>query len=147
MIPDFVPASEVELGRRFLDSGHVVIEAENADCLAAIRDCVVGAAAKFLGIAAPADRAAFLNGIGAHVAVARLNDLRLAVLNHMAAQDWLRRAYYALARDALAALVGNELVMQRRVNLSVQLPDDSSSLLPVHADVWDGDSPFEVVLW
>ena len=37
--------------------------------------------------------------------------------------------------------------MQRRLNLSIQLPGDRSSLLPVHADVWDGDSPFEVVAW
>jgi len=39
------------------------------------------------------------------------------------------------------------LAMQRRVNLSVQLPNDDSSLLPVHADVWSGDSPFEIVVW
>jgi sporadic carbohydrate cluster 2OG-Fe(II) oxygenase len=37
--------------------------------------------------------------------------------------------------------------MQRGVGLNVQLPEDDSSLLPIHADVWDGDSPFEVVMW
>ena len=37
--------------------------------------------------------------------------------------------------------------MQSRVNLSIQLPQDNSSLLPVHADTWSGDSPFEVVVW
>ena len=37
--------------------------------------------------------------------------------------------------------------MQLRINLSIQLPGDESSLLPVHADTWSGDSPFEVVLW
>jgi sporadic carbohydrate cluster 2OG-Fe(II) oxygenase len=37
--------------------------------------------------------------------------------------------------------------MQRRVNLSIQLPGDESSLLPVHTDTWAGDSPFEVVMW
>jgi sporadic carbohydrate cluster 2OG-Fe(II) oxygenase len=44
-------------------------------------------------------------------------------------------------------LVGNELAMQLRVNLSIQFPDDDSSLLPVHADTWSGDSPYEVVVW
>jgi len=43
--------------------------------------------------------------------------------------------------------VGNELAMQLRVNLSIQLPNDDSSLLPVHSDTWSGDSPFEVVVW
>jgi len=37
--------------------------------------------------------------------------------------------------------------MQSRVNLSIQLPNDASSLLATHADTWSGDSPFEVVVW
>ena len=37
--------------------------------------------------------------------------------------------------------------MQSRVNLSIQMPEDSSSLLPIHADTWSGVSPFEVVVW
>jgi sporadic carbohydrate cluster 2OG-Fe(II) oxygenase len=37
--------------------------------------------------------------------------------------------------------------MQRKINLSIQLPQDDSSLLPLHSDVWSGCSPFEVVLW
>jgi sporadic carbohydrate cluster 2OG-Fe(II) oxygenase len=37
--------------------------------------------------------------------------------------------------------------MQLNVNLSIQLPKDDSSLLPIHADTWSGDSPFEVVVW
>ena len=44
-------------------------------------------------------------------------------------------------------MVGNELAMQMRVNLSIQLPGDTSSLLPTHADTWSGDSPYEVVVW
>jgi len=43
--------------------------------------------------------------------------------------------------------VGNELVIQKRINLSIQLPKDSSSLLPLHADTWSGVSPFEIVIW
>ena len=34
-----------------------------------------------------------------------------------------------------------------RVNLSIQLPNDGSSLLPIHADTWSGVSPFETVIW
>ena len=37
--------------------------------------------------------------------------------------------------------------MQRKVNLSIQFPKDKSSLLPIHSDVWSGDSPFEMVVW
>ena len=37
--------------------------------------------------------------------------------------------------------------MQLRTNLSIQIPNDNSSLLPIHADTWSGDSPFETVVW
>ena len=37
--------------------------------------------------------------------------------------------------------------MQLRINLSIQMPKDDSSLLPIHSDVWSGDSPFEGVIW
>ena len=55
--------------------------------------------------------------------------------------------FYSLAESFIKSLVGNELVIQKRINLSIQLPNDDSSLLPVHADVWNGDSPFELVMW
>jgi sporadic carbohydrate cluster 2OG-Fe(II) oxygenase len=58
-----------------------------------------------------------------------------------------RQTLFSLAKDTIEAIVGNELVMQARVNLSIQLPNDDSSLLHTHADTWSGDSPFEAVLW
>ena len=38
-------------------------------------------------------------------------------------------------------------MMQKKINLSIQLPKDESSLLDVHSDIWSGDSPYEVVVW
>ena len=37
--------------------------------------------------------------------------------------------------------------MQNRINLSIQLPKDKGSLLDTHADTWNGNSPFEIVVW
>jgi len=56
-------------------------------------------------------------------------------------------AYFQIVKPYLDVLVGNELAMQLRVNLSIQMPGDEGSLLPVHADTWSGDSPYEVVVW
>ena len=44
-------------------------------------------------------------------------------------------------------IVGNEIAMQLRIGLSIQLPGDESSLLPIHADTWTGVSPYESVVW
>lgn len=78
---------------------------------------------------------------------AELNETRMKIIKGLNNYDGIRQYYYSLAKSALHELVGNELVMQRNINLSIQLPGDDSSLLPIHADVLQGDSPYEVVLW
>lgn len=135
------------LSDAFLRKGIVKTAVEDRAALDAIRETVARAAAAWLGVPLPVDLEGFLNTAHERIAVDRLNDCRLHVIGAMAAEPWLRPAYLALARRTLDALVGNELAMQRQINLSVQLPHDAGSLLPVHSDVWAGDSPYEVVLW
>lgn len=131
----------------FLRDGYVVIPAESRTDLDRMRDLIVQIAASYLKLPVPEDKGAFLDGIHDLVAPARLNGLRLAIIREMNEEAWMRPCYFNTARRALEVLVGNELAMQLRINLSIQLPADDSSLLPVHADVWSGDSPYEVVLW
>jgi len=144
---ELLTPEEKTIGDRFLEVGHLVVDAEDLDALSRIRQTASRLAADFLGVEQPYDIGAFLDGISTQVDPDRLNELRLSVINGLNTQTWFRPAYYSLVRSALTDLVGNELAMQRRINLSIQLPNDDSSLLPVHADVWDGDSPFEVVVW
>ncbi len=145
--PGFLDADEAAANDAFLDRGHLIVPVEDAQGHQRLRGQVAALAAAHLDLAPPQDPGAFLDGIHARVDAAGLNDLRLAVINGVNALPWARETYYRLARGALERLVGNELAMQRRLNLSIQLPGDDSSLLPVHADVWNGDSPFEVVVW
>jgi sporadic carbohydrate cluster 2OG-Fe(II) oxygenase len=135
------------LSDTFLRKGIVKVPVEDRAALDAIRETVARAAADWLGVPLPADLAAFLNTAHERITIDRLNDCRLRVISSMNNEPWLRPAYAALARRALETLVGNELAMQRQINLSIQLPHDAGSLLPVHSDVWAGDSPYEVVLW
>lgn len=143
----FLRPEEQALGERFLSEGYVLAPVEDRAALDAIRDLLVQTACGVLRAPPPADAGQFLEQIGARVSPTQLNDVRLALIGALAETPWVRPAYFSLARRALETLVGNELCMQRRVNLSIQLPEDKSSLLPVHGDVWSGDSPFEVVLW
>jgi sporadic carbohydrate cluster 2OG-Fe(II) oxygenase len=143
----FEDPSETALCQSFLKDGHVVLPAENPDALDAIQSRAAELAADHLGVTGGGPAKDFLDEIGDHVDVNALNALRLAVIQGLNAELWLRPSYFSLARSALETIVGNELAMQLRINLSIQLPNDNSSLLPIHADVWSGDSPFEVVLW
>jgi sporadic carbohydrate cluster 2OG-Fe(II) oxygenase len=144
---DFLSPGESDLMSAFLERGHVIVPVDDRPGLDRLRGEIVRLAANHLDIAIVGDPDAFLNGIHERVTIPGLNALRLAVINGLNGAPWVRATYYRLARSALDAVVGNELAMQRRLNLSIQLPADDSSLLAVHADVWDGDSPFEVVVW
>ena len=76
-----------------------------------------------------------------------LNLLRIKLISFINNDKKFRKHYFQLAKNALFSIVGNELAMQNNINLSIQLPNDESSLLPLHSDTWSGNSPFEVVLW
>ncbi len=144
--PEFFETGEHELAKHFLENGFVIQAVEDRESLEQIRQLATTAAGEYLGVESdkPVE---FLNNIHREIAAQDLNDLRLSVIGKLNADPASRRRYYSLARKLLAALVGNELAMQLRLNLSIQLPGDDSSLLPVHADVWSGDSPYEVVVW
>lgn len=131
----------------FARDGWVILPVENRPGLDAIRQLVADEVARNLKLDGASDAADLLNHVHQRVTVETLNGLRLAVINAIRAASWFRPTYFSLVRNALSSLVGNELAMQRGIGLSVQLPEDDSSLLPVHADVWDGDSQYEVVVW
>jgi sporadic carbohydrate cluster 2OG-Fe(II) oxygenase len=139
--------SEQHLADDFIANGFVVAPSEDRTGLDAVRKTTAQAAADFLGLPPPADPGAFLDSIGGRVQPESLNQLRLAVLARLEADRSVREACFSCARSLLETLVGNELAMQRSIGLSVQLPDDEKSLLPLHSDAWSEDSPFEVVLW
>ena len=146
-VPSFWREDERAFADSFVRDGYAIIPAESRADLDRIRDLVADIAASFLKLPRQEDKGAFLDRIHERVDVQRLNDLRLAVIREMNEEPWVRPAYFNTARRALEVVVGNELAMQLRINLSIQLPNDDSSLLPVHADAWSGDSPYEVVLW
>jgi sporadic carbohydrate cluster 2OG-Fe(II) oxygenase len=145
----FYTEQEQEVAQQFLADKHIIMPAEDMEALNKIRKRVAHAGAAAINHPLPADDQidSFLNNMHQLVTVKELNDVRLKVIAEMNKDPEFRPAYFKVARNILTTLAGNELAMQRRINLSIQFPDDDSSLLPVHADVWAGDSPFEVVLW
>jgi sporadic carbohydrate cluster 2OG-Fe(II) oxygenase len=148
MKQDFYTDHEREITSQFLKNKYLIVPAENMDALNAIRKKVAQAAANAINQSLNEnDIDHFLNHIHEKVTGKELNDIRLKVIADMNSDPSFRHLYFNVAKNNLMTLVGNELAMQRRVNLSIQLPNDDSSLLPVHSDVWAGDSPYEIVQW
>ena len=136
---DFLSKDEKALEKEFIDQGYIIREAANKDALNKIQKFAIDMLSRKGGDS--------LDNTHESISSNELNAFRLEVIKEINEEPWLREAYYQIAKPYLDILVGNELAMQLRVNLSIQLPDDDSSLLPVHADTWSGDSPYEVVVW
>lgn len=143
----FVSQQDRVLGETFLRDGYIIRDAEDTESLSSIRDKILEIACGQLGIERPEGVQDFFDHIHKRLTVDRLNDFRVAAIAAINNVSWMREAYYRVAEKAIHSLVGNELAMQRRLNLSIQFPQDDSSLLPPHADTWSGDSPYELVLW
>jgi len=138
-----------DLGRAYLRDGFVVRPVADREALCALRRVVVESAAAHLGVEVPPQEAeqGWLDEVHHHIDPAHLNDLRVRVMAHLADHSRVRPWLLALAEPYLEDLVGNELAIQLRPNLSVQLPGDLDSVLALHADTWSGHSPFEIVVW
>ena len=142
----FLDSEEISRGKEYIEKGYVISDASSTDALERIRKAIVECARNQLGIPEVSTNE-FLNSFHNYVPKHELNEIRLNLIKEINAKDWVRQEYWKIACPLLNTIVGNELAMQLRINLSIQLPNDDNSLLPVHADVWSGNSPFEVVVW
>ena len=87
------------------------------------------------------------NNFHKYLNLKELNSLRFNIYKQINIGDVFSKIYYEIAKDYLDELVGNELSMQKKINLSIQMPKDKDSLLDLHSDIYAGESPFQVVVW
>lgn len=143
----FLQPAESRVCEDFLRDGYAIAPAEHRADLDRIQRFIVARTAAIIGTSADDDPQHYLDTIGKWLEPSRLNDVRMRLIDDLLTEPWFRPAYFRCARSLLETLIGNELAMQRGVGLSIQLPHDESSVLPLHSDVWSEDSPFELVLW
>ncbi len=142
----FVSESDQALGQDFLASGYHIFDIEHPEALSTFKTELYTEALRHLDGETPSPEE-FFDRTQDFIPLERLNDIRVRLIRYMGSRPEFRPMLYSMAKTALHRLVGNELAMQRALNLSIQLPQDESSLLPLHSDVWSGNSPYEVVLW
>ena len=87
-----------------------------------------------------------LNNFHKFIKTKDLNKIRFNAYNKINTKKF-SEIYYHIAKKYLDGLVGNELSMQKKINLSIQIPKDKDSLLDLHSDIYAGESPFQVVVW
>ena len=141
---EFLSKDEKKISNKFITKGYIISKAENKNSLKYIKYKINTIIKKKLKIKTKNFN---LNKIHNFINSNDLNEFRLFLINKINNDSLIKYHYFNIAKKNLYCLVGNELMMQRNLNLSIQIPRDKSSLLPIHSDVWSGDSPFEINLW
>ena len=141
----FISESENHLSNKYLKDGYIIANIQNKEPLDWIKQFYIRFIKDYFQKDLP--NKDIFNNFHKLIKIKDLNKFRLELIQELNKNKNFRKNYFNVASPFLNQIVGNELVMQNRVNLSIQLPKDKSSLLDVHADTWSGDSPFESVVW
>lgn len=142
-----MPAQEQQLGDEFLENGFIIRSCEAPEVLWELYEFFVDCGNAWLEVNSPPNKLGKLSDSHLVIATEDLNAIRLHLFAELNARASTRHTYFKLAPTVIQTIVGNELAMQNKVNLSIQQPGDHTSVLELHSDVWAGDSPFQVVLW
>ncbi len=139
---EYLLKKELIIKKEFLNRGYIIKKIKNKKSLNFIKKLILKKIGKKISIKNPN-----LNKIHNIVHKENLNNFRLSLYEDLNKDEKFKFHYFNLGREILYELVGNEIMMQKKINLSIQIPGDESSLLPIHSDVWSGDSPYEINLW
>tara|TARA_Y100000768_G_scaffold224296_1_gene169376 strand:+ start:644 stop:1441 length:798 start_codon:yes stop_codon:yes gene_type:complete len=141
----FISETEYYLSNKYLKDGYVIVDIKNFESLKWIKHFYLKFIKKYFK--KNFTNIDIFNDFHKFIKIKELNKFRLRLIQDINKNKDFRKKYFDVTLPFINDIVGNELVMQNRVNLSIQLPNDKSSLLDVHADTWSGDSPFEAVAW
>jgi len=139
--------NQKNIEKRYLKMGYIIERVEKKIALEYITNFLKKNLLKILKKKKKNINSFSFNNLHNFITIQDLNEVRLTLFKEMNSEKKFRDNFFKLAKNTLYSTVGNELAMQNNINLSIQMPNDDSSLLPLHSDTWDGDSPFETVLW
>jgi sporadic carbohydrate cluster 2OG-Fe(II) oxygenase len=142
----YISEKEKKLHNSYLKNGYIILPVANKKAFKEIEN-IFRNVTKSLKLNQNFNRKIFLNDTHKYVDIKNLNNFRLKIIKKINNGLDLKELYYEICKPYINSIVGNELAIQKNINLSIQFPNDDSSLLDVHSDTWAGDSSFEVVVW
>ena len=117
----FLSKKEKKISEEYLNQGYVVRDVGNLDSLNWIRSNFCKIVKKNLPQIKESKEKNILNNIHKHIKISELNNFRLDIINKINALNNFRANYYKIAKSLIDDVVGNEIAMQLRVSLSIQL--------------------------
>ena len=88
-----------------------------------------------------------LDELHKYLKIKDVNDFRIKLFTKInKSLDWEKLILKLIGNEIFTEL-GQDLLIQSKINLSIQMPKDKTSILPAHSDSWSADSPFQRNLW
>lgn len=88
-----------------------------------------------------------LENLHHYKSTSEINDVRLRAIAYLNKSDKFINDILEPFSPFLEELIGPDILRQKRLNLVIHMPEDETSVIPIHSDVLTGNSPFEVGLW
>jgi len=134
-----------ENSKQLIDDGYFIVDVDSKPRLESIKESFVNCLEQEYDLEIPGGDLHHLHEV---IPIALLNDIRIGSFQFLnQSTSNFTFDFLELASSAISDVVGTELASNRMVNLSIQLPGDETSLLPIHSDIFSGESTFEINLW
>ena len=141
---DFRDKNEILMSDKYEENGYLITEGKSKH-LELLKHKVETAFLEYIGDNNRCSR--ILEKAHQEIKSEESNELRLFIMSRINQDTSFHKNYYKAAESLIHALCGNELAMQKRPGLSINLPQNHNDTLPIHADTWNGVSPFELNIW
>jgi len=87
-----------------------------------------------------------LENLHKQIKIKNLNLLRMRLFKNLNKSSDFKKNIFESAQQFIEGCVGSE-ICSSDINLSIQMPNDKTSLLEMHTDFFSGESLFQVNLW
>ena len=118
--------------KMFLKDGFIIGKCENLDGLDRVRGMMVEWVNEKKPIGKHDDIHHWMDTMHERVHADEINEIRLHCYASLNAQAWARPTFYSFAKSQIDDIVGNELAIQNRVNVSIMMPGDGGSNILLH---------------
>lgn len=131
------------IAEKFVKNGYVILDIEHKSDLEELQNFILSQ----INLSFDGRDIDNLRSCHEEIKPSDINNVRIAAYNSLNLKNNIIEQYYRLFKSGIDQIVGTELACQNKVNLSIQMPFDESSILGLHTDTISGQSKFEVVAW
>jgi len=132
----------------FFHDGYLVQASESKSSHSEIKEIVISSINEQLERLIPGHKkTSDLSRLHESLPIDNVNEVRVNAYNSINNSLNLHDKCFNLVEDSILKLLGPDLAVQAKINLSIVMPNDASSVIPLHSDINTGEPLHELVIW